>query len=311
MLTMKGLEGILLLCLGFVSSSYGLCSNTSCGEHFYSCDTSTLSAPLGSSVLLPCTFTTSSHTVVEWKHTAGGNLLRLMPNGQVTFLLPRGGRVKVFPNQSSRGNYSVRIDELLTSDLGCYCCVMGEMSNCHQVEMVVATDTLMKTKWLLISICVGVTSFITLSICSYFLYRSRTKNSRVICTDGWELPVQPHRTAAGNQQKGVDNDLVYENDDQAAARHTGDPTTSAYPGQHPGQTRRSAQRTRVYQNLEPELNFKQRFHIELFNRLRNASRRYYVNQSEFQRQGRAQQRRQDYYFPNPVYEKRTQQSHHL
>lgn len=185
----------------------GLCSNTSCGEHFYSCDTSTLSAPLGSSVLLPCTFTTSSHTVVEWKHTAGGNLLRLMPNGQVTFLLPRGGRVKVFPNQSSRGNYSVRIDELLTSDLGCYCCVMGEMSNCHQVEMVVATgecfcvsqeswlqsvgpglkcnflfhllkgcvcqttsvfaDTLMKTKWLLISICVGVTSFITLSICSY------------------------------------------------------------------------------------------------------------------------------------------------
>lgn len=117
----------------------GLCSNTSCGEHFYSCDTSTLSAPLGSSVLLPCTFTTSSHTVVEWKHTAGGNLLRLMPNGQVTFLLPRGGRVKVFPNQSSRGNYSVRIDELLTSDLGCYCCVMGEMSNCHQVEMVVAT----------------------------------------------------------------------------------------------------------------------------------------------------------------------------
>lgn len=54
-----------------------------------------------------------------------------------------------------------------------------------------------------------------------------------------------------------------ENDDQAAARHTGDPTTSAYPGQHPGQTRRSAQRTRVYQNLEPELNFKQRFHIGL------------------------------------------------
>uniref|UniRef100_A0A3P8VQU6 Ig-like domain-containing protein n=1 Tax=Cynoglossus semilaevis TaxID=244447 RepID=A0A3P8VQU6_CYNSE len=98
--------------------------------HFLKCSTvPTLSAPLGSSVLLPCTFTTSSHTVVEWKHTAGGNLLRLMPNGQVTFLLPRGGRVKVFPNQSSRGNYSVRIDELLTSDLGCYCCVMGEMSN--------------------------------------------------------------------------------------------------------------------------------------------------------------------------------------
>uniref|UniRef100_A0A3P8UTU5 Ig-like domain-containing protein n=1 Tax=Cynoglossus semilaevis TaxID=244447 RepID=A0A3P8UTU5_CYNSE len=93
---------------------------------------------LGSSVLFPCNFDIrKQHFSISWKHDL--NSLVIFPSvGHVQFLLPERGRVKVFPNLGSRGNFSIRIDGLVFSDLGCYCCVHAETSDCHRVELVTA-----------------------------------------------------------------------------------------------------------------------------------------------------------------------------
>lgn len=98
------------------------------------CESHTLRAPIGSSVLLPCTFSTSSLDWVSWVHNSETYLVHLKSKGRVKFVEPRHGRVKAFPNQGSEGNYSICIDELKNSDLGRYRCVNGK--NCVQVELI-------------------------------------------------------------------------------------------------------------------------------------------------------------------------------
>uniref|UniRef100_A0A3Q3JMM3 Ig-like domain-containing protein n=1 Tax=Monopterus albus TaxID=43700 RepID=A0A3Q3JMM3_MONAL len=93
-------------------------------------------APLGSSVLLPCHFTSNKDSWVSWAHPVI-DLVNLTSKGFIKFLDPKSGRLKVFPNQASMGNYTIRIDELEVSDLGCYRCVWK--NNCHQVELVAET----------------------------------------------------------------------------------------------------------------------------------------------------------------------------
>lgn len=97
------------------------------------CVSHTLRAPIGSSVLLPCTFSTSILDWVSWVHIPQTYLVHLTSKGHVRFVEPRHGRVKAFPNQGSEGNYSICIDELKNSDLGCYRCVHGK--KCVQVEL--------------------------------------------------------------------------------------------------------------------------------------------------------------------------------
>ena len=96
----------------------------------------TLSAALGSSVLLPCNFVTSRNNWVSWTHTSEENLVNLTSQGHIKFLLPKGGRLKAFPNQGSEGNYSIRIDELKDTDLGCYFC--RQEDKCVKVELFAA-----------------------------------------------------------------------------------------------------------------------------------------------------------------------------
>ena len=97
-----------------------------------SCDTVLVSASLGSPVLLPCHAPFLGRTDwMLWVQNTGAPLVNLSSQGKVWFWEPRQGRVKTFPNEGSRGNFTIRIDGLQESDLGCYQC--GPAEACHQV----------------------------------------------------------------------------------------------------------------------------------------------------------------------------------
>ncbi|XP_058490799.1 uncharacterized protein LOC131463116 isoform X3 [Solea solea] len=317
------------------------CHGEVCG---HVCENHTLSAPLGSSVLLPCNITNSSLNEVLWKHTAWGNLVELTSDGRVNFLFPKQGRVKVFPNQHSKGKYSMRIDELQNSDLGCYCCMQRDGPNCHQLELVVATayhaGALKEGMWLLI-ICVGVASSILLSICSYLLYRNRTRSNTInLVGPGSEaanaLPAQDNQEPVQEQLRGIDNNsLVYDNDDQHLANQQDDPTRNhcSPPGalQYLGSTG-PGQSTTIYPSGNQQLDFKRgeskrrklRFQGELFSRLRQASLSgFYANQSEINKQldqsanaqnqkraGFTKKAKENQEYKNPIYNRSTEQLHH-
>lgn len=109
-------------------------NKTSCVKDPDVCEMHTLGTQLGSSVLLPCNFKPSNVTRVSWTQTPDLHLLQLTSAGRIVFLNPRSGRVKAFPNQGQEGNFSISINELNNSDLGCYVCTRGD--DCLQVELV-------------------------------------------------------------------------------------------------------------------------------------------------------------------------------
>ena len=95
-----------------------------------SCDTVLVSASLGSPVLLPCHAPFLGRTDwMLWVQNTGAPLANLSSQGKVWFWEPRQGRVKTFPNEGSRGNFTIRIDGRRESDLGCYQC--GPAEECH------------------------------------------------------------------------------------------------------------------------------------------------------------------------------------
>ncbi|XP_034459299.1 uncharacterized protein LOC117772343 isoform X3 [Hippoglossus hippoglossus] len=269
----------LALCFICASSNDEQHFEKSCGQYPYLCERHIVSTPLGSSVLLPCNFTTNGLGWVSWVHASGENLLRLKADGHVQFMLPKEGRVKVFPNQGSRGNYPIRIDELQDSDLGCYRCLQGD--KCHQVDLHVSTDTLSKETWGLIYICVGVVTFVLLGVCTYFLHKKMTQDStnNIVCV---------HIEEADNHS------LVYENDDQDPANQQGDPkinycSTVGLPDLYRPQTTQST----VYPNLN-QFNFEMvesertthRFQREIHDRSGKScfTQHDYVNQEEISNQ---------------------------
>ncbi|XP_044057188.1 uncharacterized protein LOC122878456 [Siniperca chuatsi] len=273
-------------------------SDSGIQQHF--CKTHKLSAPLGSSVLLPCNFLNSSLNWVSWAHIPGEDLVHLTSKGRIKFLDPRNGRVKAFPNQGLEGNYSICIDDLKNSDLGCYRCRHGQ--DCLQVVLVTESGALNEEMRLLIYICVGGVVFFLLSVGGYFcmkgilLCNNRTQDNTNNPAGIEGVTAPPEKTArvpVHEQQRGAEN-LVYENDDQDPANQQGDPTRNhiSPPGVLP-----DLDRTQPTQSIYPSLNqchpermenqqTKHRFHTELFSRLRQASlsRHYYVNQSEISKQ---------------------------
>ncbi|XP_056140024.1 uncharacterized protein LOC130116104 isoform X4 [Lampris incognitus] len=104
-----------------------------------SCKMSKLLAPLGSSVVLPCSFGNATQSSlpnlywVSWVQNLSSALVNLTSAGRVQFMDPRFGRVKAFPIQSFEGNFSIRIDALQDTDLGCYCC--EQAAECYQVQV--------------------------------------------------------------------------------------------------------------------------------------------------------------------------------
>ncbi|XP_069003398.1 uncharacterized protein [Embiotoca jacksoni] len=292
---------LIAMCFICVSSNDMQPYEESCEQDF--CETYKLSAPLGSSVLLSCHFETPSPDRVTWAHISRVDLVQLSSGGRIKFLDPRYGRVKAFPNQGSEGNYSICIDGLKNSDLGCYRCKQGDY--CFQVEVFAKRSTLSDKMWLLIYICAGGAALL-LSVCCYFCCRK----CMVLCDKtqgdanhaaGIEGATAPPEAAGGRvpvrqQQRGADNNnLVYENDDQYPARDNPTRNRGGPPEvqQDPDWTQPSQSTSGIYPNLN-QLNFekvasgrtRQRFHIELFNRLRQASfsRHYYVNHAELNQQ---------------------------
>ena len=72
---------------------------------------------------------------VEWSPCSKINkmnitvdVVKLSANGRVKFLDPRDGRVKAFPFEATRGNYSISICDLQPTDLGCYRCKLRNVS---------------------------------------------------------------------------------------------------------------------------------------------------------------------------------------
>ncbi|XP_029302648.1 uncharacterized protein LOC115017999 isoform X2 [Cottoperca gobio] len=287
---------LLALCFIHVSSNEPYFER-SCELNSDVCETHTRSAPLGSSVLLPCNFETSNLNWVSWTHSPGVDLLRLTSAGRIKFLDPRHGRVKAFPIQGSQGNYSICIDELNNSDLGCYLCKQGD--DCLQVELVVERGALSRE---MVYICVSVTAFILLSVggyccmkcilCCNNLTRDNTNNPEGAGTEGVSSE-ETGRVPVDQQQRGAGHDnLVYENDDQDQSqlqddlsRYYGNTVSAVLPD--PDMTQPAQSASGIYPNLNQfegteNLGTKQSFHRELFNRLRQASinRRYYVNRRE-------------------------------
>ncbi|XP_040902880.1 uncharacterized protein LOC121187619 isoform X5 [Toxotes jaculatrix] len=329
----------LAVCFTCVSSNDLQHYNNSCEQYLGFCPKEhKLSAPLGSSVLLPCNFRNNGKNWVSWTHASGVDLVNLTSGGRIEFLHPRRGRVKAFPNQGSKGNYSIRIDELEDSDLGCYRCM--DEKDCLQVELVSATDTLREDMWLLIYICVGVAAPVLLIVCSYLLYTIRTKNNTscpvsVVINEGVHAPtVETGIVPVHEQDGGIDNyNLVYENDDQGPAKQQSDPTRNpcSLPGvpHHLNRTQASQSTCENFPNFN-QFNLEraesqtraQRFHRELFNRLRQASfsRHYYANQRELSQQQavsaqaerhprglRKKKAKQNEEYKNPIYNRGTDQ----
>ncbi|XP_054598861.2 uncharacterized protein [Nothobranchius furzeri] len=271
------------------------------------CEAQSLMAQLGSSVLLPCLFTTKGFDWVTWAHVheldldTVQDLVGLSTEGRVKFLDPRHGRVKTFPNQASVGNFSICIDELRESDFGFYIC--KKENKCVSVKLHADKGTLHANVWSLISICVGVAALILLCLFGYCCYESlRNKRSQddanntaapmAPCSSGPSAP--PQEQGHEHHMGADDNSLVYENDDQYMV--TRDPTRnqSAPAGilQHSSGAQSSQSNVGIYPNIE-EFKFERvesqrtrRFHIELISRLRQASlsRHFYANQQEINKQ---------------------------
>ncbi|KAM6932897.1 uncharacterized protein FYW49_001285 [Xenentodon cancila] len=161
MLTMNSDKLIIVLALWLMCSSVN-------GDYceMRSCETYRLGAPLGSSVLLHCIFTTNDKKWVTWDHNGKINLMNISSGGHVKFLDPRQGRVKAFPNQASMQNYSIGISELQTSDLGCYRC-MQELE-CLQVELLEGASVPSENVRLLIYLSAGVAVLFLLGLSGYF-----------------------------------------------------------------------------------------------------------------------------------------------
>ncbi|XP_020358799.1 uncharacterized protein LOC109905689 isoform X2 [Oncorhynchus kisutch] len=290
-----------------------------------SCNTSTLQAPLGSAVLLSCSFGSTSlgispgHGWVVWNQGSGSgaSLVNITSSGKVDFLDPRQGRVKAFPNQGGLGNFSILIDALQASDLGSYCCELQSHDQCHRVEV----EELEEGSHIVLFFSVGSLAILLVLLSGCFCWVKWTRVSTERTPDyvnthfcaGSSAP--PEDVACSDnvgrdvvQERGVGNERpIYENNEHDPTRIHHDPTTIQHDPttiqhdlsriQHdPTTIQHEAQRNQHepvrYKNKlrDSSENRRQGFHGELMSRLRQSSlgQRYYANQAEINQQTRVQ-----------------------
>ncbi|XP_020782499.1 uncharacterized protein LOC110161989 isoform X3 [Boleophthalmus pectinirostris] len=266
---------LLTLCFTCASATDDVQIEKSCMLKNQSCETHHLSTELGTSVLLPCNFTKHAQNIVSWIHSPAVTVVTITSTGQVNFSDPRFGRIHVFPNQGSQGNYSISIINVNHSDLGCYQCLNQE--RCVQVGLA------LKTEFLILDLS------------------HPTQESGRVPGDG-----QPQDTPQPRSPAYVNN-TVYENDDIEEEPDY----LNQIPERSQMDRNEASQRGHFnFVRMESQRN-KQRFHTELINRLRQASIRkhYYVNQDELHKQRdtgptKGAQKKKDKshrQFPNPIY----------
>ncbi|CAL9684277.1 unnamed protein product [Knipowitschia caucasica] len=285
-------------------------------NHNQSCVTHHLSIVPGSSVLLPCNFTYNPHNVVSWIHVPTVSVVTITSGGQVKFGDPRFGRIHTFPNQGSRGNFSISISRVNFTDLGSYQCLMQDQ--CVQVELALKTESVVWLSPFYMYIICGVSAFVVLSVgcflCVYYIF----KEKRTTEENGYENQVDDvlvtGREPGDGQPQDADsprspaymNQIVYENNDYIVdepdylnqlPRHSGLNGDEASPNSDGPFERVMSQKS------------KQKFHSELLNRLRQASLRkhHYVNQEELRTQQKtrstkgARKKKTHPQYPNPIY----------
>ncbi|XP_023207722.1 polymeric immunoglobulin receptor-like [Xiphophorus maculatus] len=142
------------------------------------CKTQRVSARLGSSVVLPCNFSSDDSSWVNWTQAKedGQNmdLVRLSSKGRILYLDPRSGRVKTFPIQALKRNYSIIIDELQTSDIGSYYC--RKSNECFEVEVELSKYKDADVS-LLRYVFIGMSAVLFLSAVVYFIKWSCNKHT--------------------------------------------------------------------------------------------------------------------------------------
>lgn len=316
-----------LLAWFICASAQDLQIENDCAPINSTCETHKRSTILGHNVLLPCNFS-KNHQIVSWMHPAEMAVVTVTSDGRVNFFDPRFGRVNAFPNQGSQGNYSISIDNVNSSDLGCYRCMMGD--RCVQVELALKTETDDEGSGFPIYIYIvsGVATVILLSVGCYFCVKKLICASRVtvynINAVGEDADAECHPIEELGREPGDGqpqshhpqapatrgNQIVYENADNDEPDYLNEQPQCRYMNQnefsHGGQVnfvRVESKRT------------KKRFHTELINRLRQASIRkhQYVNQEEIRNQqdavsskGAENRKAKIYHqYPNPIYNKST------
>ncbi|CAL8344803.1 unnamed protein product [Arctogadus glacialis] len=291
-----------------------LCASLNDQSHCQdSCDTVMISASLRSSILLPChaPFLYSSRTDwMLWVQNTGAPLVNLSSQGKVRFLEPREGRVKTFPNEGSRGNYTIRIDGLQESDLGCYQC--GPADACHQVVVKKEEVDL----WLPLCITAGVTTVILfVCFCCYKAF-SRCK--------GCSLSQRGTRKRQENDEQDP-ADIGLSEDERLARNQDQGPPETIHDYEEPSESVAPCRPVRGHPQLERTRSTERKHALlnrEIFSRLRQASRHFYVNQDEIiQQRSSAQKERRPraglrgkkakQRYENPLYNSSPSQINHL
>ncbi|XP_070987376.1 uncharacterized protein [Oncorhynchus clarkii lewisi] len=199
-------------------------------------------APLGSAVLLSCSFGSTSlgfspgHGWVVWNQGSGSgaSLVNITSSGKVDFLDPRQGRVKAFPNQGGLGNFSILIEALQASDLGSYCCELQSHDQCHRVEV----EELEEGSHIVLFFSVGSLAILLVLLSGCFCWVKWTRVSTERTPDyinthfcsGSSAP--PEDVACSDnvgrdvvQERGVGNERpIYENNEHDPTRMQHDPT---------------------------------------------------------------------------------------
>ncbi|XP_046719551.1 uncharacterized protein LOC124395039 isoform X2 [Silurus meridionalis] len=124
-----------------------------------SCRSISLTARLGSEVLLPCSLSKSNKTE-EARWSQSSTLLNIRPHGNITFEDPKDGRMTVFPLLFSRGNFSILVHQFQTSDMGIYCCQLTHECQRVVIENAEEHEGGLNFPWYYIA--AGIVSFILL-----------------------------------------------------------------------------------------------------------------------------------------------------
>lgn len=262
------------------------------------CKEITVNASLKSEVLLPCHFNISRYdetVTVNW--TKDFNYLSLVTifiNGRMFFDSRSKGRVNVFPLLSKRGNFSILVHDLQSSDIATYTCELN--SECWRVKIHEHVKIIERphrisefNPWFYFAAGAGlfILLFIAFSLLSKFYGKCVSTSSKSdpvngVQSEGSNFPEEAQNTESSGHrnERGVRRSptTVYEND-----IHVPNQSSAMQQGQHPQRAFRAVPEPRSHpSDVIP----------------------YYVNQAELSNPanaGKKRKKQKHYQFKNPIY----------